>query len=94
MIIWVTGILLKYYLVQYSASIELNSLQFFSQADSTYVQTHTKTYISFLTSWGHAHLKTPLGVSQHSSEIRGLCLMKCSSETLQNLPYFLNSKTP
>ena len=24
----------------------------------------------------------------HSSEIRGLCLMKCFSETLQNLPYF------
>ena len=22
----------------------------------------------------------------HSSEIRGLCLMKCSSKTLQNLP--------
>ena len=29
----------------------------------------------------------------HSSEIRGLCLMKCSSETLQNLPYFWNMKT-
>ena len=29
----------------------------------------------------------------HSSEIRGLCLMKCSSETLQNLPYFWNTKT-
>ena len=24
----------------------------------------------------------------HSSEIRGLCLMKCSSETFQNLSYF------
>ena len=24
----------------------------------------------------------------HSSEIRGLCLMKSSSETFQNLPYF------
>ena len=41
----------------------MNSLQFFSQADSTYVQTHTKTDISFLTSCrGHAHLKTPLVV--------------------------------
>ena len=29
----------------------------------------------------------------HSSEMRGLCLMKCSSETLQNLPYFWNTKT-
>ena len=29
----------------------------------------------------------------HSSEIRGLCLMKLSSEELQNLPYFWNKKT-
>ena len=29
----------------------------------------------------------------HSSEMRGLCLMKCSSEMLQNLPYFWNMKT-
>ena len=29
----------------------------------------------------------------HSSEIRGLCLMKLSSETLQNFPYFWNKKT-
>ena len=72
MIIWATGILLKYYLVQYSASIELNSLQFFSQADSTYVQTHTKTYISFLTSWGHAHLKTPLQCTVVSNMDKGI----------------------
>ena len=31
--------------------------------------------------------------THHSSEIRYLCLMKCSSETLQNLPYFWNMKT-
>ena len=24
----------------------------------------------------------------HSSKMRGLCFMKCSSETLQNLPFF------
>ena len=29
----------------------------------------------------------------HSSEIRGLCSMKCSSETLQNLLYFMYKKT-
>ena len=29
----------------------------------------------------------------HSSEIRGLCLMKCSSQMLPNLPYFWNTKT-
>ena len=29
----------------------------------------------------------------HSSEIRGLCLMKWPSERLQNLPYFWNTKT-
>ena len=29
----------------------------------------------------------------HFSEIRGLCFMKLSSETLQNLPYFWNMKT-
>ena len=29
----------------------------------------------------------------HSSEIRGLCLMKLSNEMLQNLPYFWNMKT-
>ena len=29
----------------------------------------------------------------HSSEIRSLCLMKCSSETLQNLSYFWNTET-
>ena len=28
-----------------------------------------------------------------SSEIGGLCLMKCSSGTLQNLPYFWNTKS-
>ena len=30
----------------------------------------------------------PLHHAPHSSEIRRLCSMKCSSETLQNLPYF------
>ena len=30
---------------------------------------------------------------QHSSEKRVLCLMKCSSKTLENLPYFWNMKT-
>ena len=29
----------------------------------------------------------------HSPEKRGLCLMKRSSEMLQNLPYFWNTKT-
>ena len=29
----------------------------------------------------------------HSSEIRGLCFMKCSSQMLQNLPYFWSMKT-
>ena len=29
----------------------------------------------------------------HSSEIGGLCLMKCPSEILQNLPYFYHKKT-
>ena len=29
----------------------------------------------------------------HSSEIRGFRSMICSSETLQNLPYFCNKKT-
>ena len=29
----------------------------------------------------------------HSSEIRGLCLIKCYRDTLQNLPYFWNMKT-
>ena len=32
-------------------------------------------------------------IGTHSSEIRGLCLMKCSSEMLQNLPYLWNTKT-
>ena len=32
-------------------------------------------------------------VHEHSSKIRGLCLMKLSSETLQNLSYFWNKKT-
>ena len=32
-------------------------------------------------------------VSCHSSEIWGLCLMKCPSNTLHNLPYFWNTKT-
>ena len=29
----------------------------------------------------------------HSSEIRSLCLMKCPSEMLQNLTYFIYTKT-
>ena len=32
-------------------------------------------------------------LNSHSLEIRGLCLMKCSSKTLQTLPYFWNTKT-
>ena len=32
-------------------------------------------------------------VSRHSSEIRGLPSTKCSSETLQNLLYFMYKKT-
>ena len=32
-------------------------------------------------------------IGVHSSEIRGLCSTKCSRETLQNLPYFWNTKT-
>ena len=28
----------------------------------------------------------------HSSEIRGLCLIKCPRETVENLPYFCNLK--
>ena len=30
---------------------------------------------------------------KHSSEKRGLCLMKGASETLQNLPYIYHKKT-
>ena len=32
-------------------------------------------------------------LATHSSEIRGLCLMKWPSEMLQNLPYFWNTKS-
>ena len=28
----------------------------------------------------------------HSSQIEGLCLMKRTSQTLQNLPYFVHTK--
>ena len=31
------------------------------------------------------------GIAYHSSEIRGLCLMKWPCKTLQNLPYFWNT---
>ena len=31
-------------------------------------------------------------VCVHSSEIRGLCLMKCPNEMLQNFPYFIYTK--
>ena len=31
-------------------------------------------------------------ISMHSSEMRGLCLMKCSNNILQNLPIFLIQK--
>ena len=34
-----------------------------------------------------------LCIEYHSSEIKGLCLMNCSSETLQNLTYIWNMKT-
>ena len=30
---------------------------------------------------------------EHSSEVRGLCLTKCPSEMLQNMPYFIYTKT-
>ena len=32
--------------------------------------------------------------TNHSSEIRGLCSTKCSSETLQNLLYFMYKENP
>ena len=35
----------------------------------------------------------PSSLIIHSSEIRGLCWMKCLSEILQNLPYFIYMKT-
>ena len=34
-----------------------------------------------------------IAISFHSSEIRGLCLMKWPGETLQNLPYLIYAKT-
>ena len=34
------------------------------------------------------NIQPRVSLSYHSSEIRGLCLMKCSSEMLQNLLYF------
>ena len=37
--------------------------------------------------------KTARWLIRHSSEIRGLRSMKCSSETLQNLLYFMYKKT-
>ena len=42
---------------------------------------------------GTQNLSEKYAEHKHSSEIRGLCLMKCSCETLQNLPYFWNTKT-
>ena len=36
---------------------------------------------------------TGSGHTLHSSEIKGFCLMKWPSETLQNLPYFIYTKT-
>ena len=32
-------------------------------------------------------------IEQPSERLTGLCLMKCSSKMLQNLPYFWNIKT-
>ena len=44
----------------------------------------------------HIYLAQKKSYSRHSSEIKGLCLMKFSSEMLQNLPYFrnMNSEYP
>ena len=42
---------------------------------------------------GTQNLSEKYAEHKHSSEIRGLCLMKCSCETLQNLLYFWNTKT-
>ena len=41
----------------------------------------------------HSRLYYMYNVGDHSSEIRGLCLMKWPSKTLQNLPHFWNMKT-
>ena len=40
----------------------------------------------------HSRLYYMYNVGDHSSEIRGLCLMKWPNELLQNLPYFWKSK--
>ena len=41
----------------------------------------------------HSGDASPLQTIFHSSEVRGLCSTKCSSEMLQNLLYFMYKKT-
>ena len=42
---------------------------------------------------GNSKMMPILPMHNHSPEIRGLCSTKCSSETLQNLLYFMYKKT-
>ena len=51
---------------------------------------HLRTFFEFFLI--HSTSTTIL-IVYHSSEIRGLCSTKCSSETLQNLLYFMYKKT-
>ena len=59
---------------------QLLELQFFFKGTYMY-------NLQFVTQW------QAIDIIQHPSEIRGLCLIKWPSETLQNLLYFWNMKT-
>ena len=61
---------------------------------------HKVRFVGWDRKWMHMwnlhfrfHKSTDRDMSQLKKIIRGLCLMKLSSETLQNLPYFWNKKT-
>ena len=50
-------------------------------------------YSKILTTLKTRNFVQQVNYYQHSSEIRGLCSTKCSSEMLQNLLYFMYKKT-
>ena len=52
-----------------------------------------KQYIDVLETLVQRGRPLPVKLGTHSSQFQGLCLMKSSSETLQNLPYFIYTKT-
>ena len=71
--------------------IEFGDLPIYNQDYSNFLNSEKIQIITL----HHRHTRNAIicRVKVYSFQFKGLCLMKSSSETLQNLPYFIHTKT-